>query len=138
MAEPRRILKPAQIFAILRAVEDISSVSESIFSTCEQCLDATMSDARGKPSQSLKSTLRKSTNALTDASRSHLLESTVQSSGAGGDALRRTGQKKGQDVERAWDWRKGLSSTTSGHDVLKIVRVALAREIAAAWTADPA
>ena len=37
------------------------------------------------------------------------------------------------EVGRGWDWRKGIRRDSKGSDVLRILRVGLAREMAAGW-----
>jgi hypothetical protein len=36
-------------------------------------------------------------------------------------------------IKRAWDWRKGISASTTGDDVLRILRFGLAHDLAKAW-----
>ena len=38
--------------------------------------------------------------------------------------------KSEEGVKRGWDWRKGMSRDAKGVDLLRIVRLGLAREIA--------
>ena len=37
------------------------------------------------------------------------------------------------DVKRGWDWRKGLEKDAKGEDVLRILRLGLAKDIAKHW-----
>lgn len=46
----------------------------------------------------------------------------------------RAGKHNGGDASRAWDWRVGLAENATGDQVLKILRVALAKELAKVWT----
>lgn len=42
--------------------------------------------------------------------------------------------KSGEDgVKRGWDWRSGMDEGANGEDVLRILRLGLARDIAACW-----
>ena len=37
---------------------------------------------------------------------------------------------------RGWDWRKGLARDAKGEDVLRILRLGLAKDIARHWITD--
>lgn len=39
----------------------------------------------------------------------------------------------GDGVKRGWDWRKGWAKESSGEDLLRVLRLALAKEISTAW-----
>lgn len=40
------------------------------------------------------------------------------------------------DRKRGWDWRKGLAKDAKGEDVLRILRLGLAKEIARHWISE--
>lgn len=40
---------------------------------------------------------------------------------------------KGDSAKRGWDWRKGVGREALGSDVLRILRLSLARDISRAW-----
>ena len=42
--------------------------------------------------------------------------------------------KPEEDENRGWDWRKGLPEGATGEDVLRILRLGLAKGIARHWT----
>ena len=50
-------------------------------------------------------------------------------SGSGSRAL----VKPGKEKSRGWDWRKGLGKDAQGEDVLRILRLGLAKDIARHW-----
>ena len=35
--------------------------------------------------------------------------------------------------KRGWDWRTGIGKGTKGNDVLRVLRLGLAKEVARAW-----
>lgn len=39
----------------------------------------------------------------------------------------------GEDGKRGWDWRMGFGREVKGEDVLRILRLGLAKEVARAW-----
>lgn len=44
--------------------------------------------------------------------------------------------KQGEDKKRGWDWRKGLAEEAKGEDVLRILRLGLANDIARHWISE--
>ena len=42
-------------------------------------------------------------------------------------------QSKKEEVKRGWDWRKGVKSNAKGEDVLRVLRLGLAQDIAKGW-----
>lgn len=64
-------------------------------------------------------------------------ESSMAETGSGSGVMVNTlndGGKGGDGVKRGWDWRKGMvGRDASGEDVLRILRLGLAREISRAW-----
>lgn len=43
--------------------------------------------------------------------------------------------KSQEEVQRGWDWRKGLGEKAKAEDVLRILRLGLAKDIAKHWIA---
>ena len=44
--------------------------------------------------------------------------------------------KSQEDKRRGWDWRKGLGQSAKGEDVLRILRLGLAKDIARHWISE--
>lgn len=44
--------------------------------------------------------------------------------------------KPQEDRKRGWDWRKGLAEDAKGEDVLRILRLGLAKDIARHWISE--
>lgn len=44
--------------------------------------------------------------------------------------------KPEEGEKRGWDWRKGLPEGATGEDVLRILRLGLAKDIARHWTKE--
>lgn len=110
-------------------------MSGSVFTACELCLDAAVEAVHNTSAEVVRKELRKCTDTLTEASRKHLL-STVLQEPKGEKARGKGGSTANSDQWRTWDWRRGLTKGIGGHDVLRILRVALAKEISRAWTAE--
>ncbi|KAF2150812.1 hypothetical protein K461DRAFT_244666 [Myriangium duriaei CBS 260.36] len=125
-----------QLIALLRAIEDLQTVSSRIYDQAETLFQASMSDfqsGRATDPQDLAKSLQmgKSTSNLAGSTygmvNSRGSIESEQAGAAGGS---------GED-SRAWDWRRGLALTAGksakGSDVLRILRIAIAREIGRTW-----
>ena len=44
--------------------------------------------------------------------------------------------KSQEEEKRGWDWRKGLAEGAKGTDVLRILRLGLAKDIARHWISE--
>ena len=44
--------------------------------------------------------------------------------------------KPQQDRKRGWDWRDGLAEEAKGEDVLRMLRLGLAKDIARHWISE--
>lgn len=44
--------------------------------------------------------------------------------------------KPQQDRKRGWDWRNGLAEEAKGEDVLRMLRLGLAKDIARHWISE--
>ena len=137
--QPQPILTPGQTFATLKAVEDLSTVSGSIRAQCEECFKSSLACFYGSDPPSPRNTLKKSMSASTMAtSRFSLIGSEILPSQSLSKELSGEGSGvlvKG-NVERGWDWRKGLDKSATGDDVLRILRLGLAKEISKCWLED--
>jgi len=80
--------------------------------------------------------LKKSISNLTSSSGfslvgSSMLEESEVSSNMG--RRRRSSGGGVLDAKRGWDWRKGLKREAKGEDLLRILRLGLARDVARVW-----
>ena len=124
--QQKRILTSTQIYALMQAAEDISTVSSTIYSQAEECLKSALAHGHGLGApRSPRAMLAKSNPSLSASSSFSMIGSVLSSSGVG---------SKYANGERGWDWRTGLKRGASGQDVLKILRLELAREISKVWT----
>ncbi len=55
------------------------------------------------------------------------------SNGIGGS---RAPVKSQEDKKREWDWRSGLAESAKGEDVLRMLRLGLAKDIARHWMSE--
>ncbi|KAF1966631.1 hypothetical protein BU23DRAFT_517671 [Bimuria novae-zelandiae CBS 107.79] len=132
--QPKRTLTLRNLYDLLAAVEDFSTAPSMIQAQCEEALRTTLAAAH---ENSPRSSLNKSTSNLTTASSQYSLigsmdlgsvegvstdSSTVLVKGSGVD-----------DVKRAWDWRKGFPRGAKGEDVIRILRLGIAKELGRAF-----
>lgn len=136
--QPKRTLTIQHLYSLLAAVEDLDTAPSMIRSQCEEVLSTTLAAAHDGRVPSPRSLLQKSTSNLTTASSQYSLigstefGSVDQQSTESSAVLVKGGNV--DDAKRAWDWRKGFNKDTTGGDVIRILRLGLARETARAFT----
>ena len=136
------LLSLSQCFSLLKAIEDLQTVNRRIYEECEKCFQATLAAYRGKkappsPRNMLhQNMLKKKTSDMTGSFSFSLVgNSMVQSGSSGfGDSMALVSSGGGEE-KRGWDWRRGLEEGAKGEDVLRILRLGLAKDIAGHWLA---
>ncbi|KAK5987182.1 Nuclear pore protein NUP85 [Cladobotryum mycophilum] len=120
------IISLEQIDVLLKAVEDIQTVGSRVYETCEEFFNLVLSSGQGLKGSTPQDLMR-STNlgASFMMSGGSLLASHMQKSVMGGGK-----------VNRGWDWRKGMMANSKGEDVLRKLRLGLAKDLAALWLED--
>ncbi|MCJ1388523.1 hypothetical protein MMC18_001370 [Xylographa bjoerkii] len=139
--QPLRVLSLPQMLALLAAIEDLQTVHSRIYDQCQECLTSTIASARGfQRPPSPREIIKKSISSLTSSSGfsligSSMLEDHNDSFGSGsGSALANGKHKRTEGAEkRGWDWRVGMKDGAKGEDVLRILRLGLAKDVARAW-----
>lgn len=143
--EPQRLLSLPQCFALLKAIEDLQTVTSRVYAQCEECFRSSLAAAHGtQQAPSPQDMLRKTVSSMTCSSGFSLVgssmlesESSMGGTGSGSEEMVKAsneGGKGGDGVKRGWDWRKGVvGREASGEEVLGILRLGLAREISKAW-----
>lgn len=149
--ESTPILSQSDQFTILSAIEDLEAVTPRVYSQCEECFRSTLleyhsSKAGGQSATesfalppSPRALLKKSMSSLTASSTfsfigSDMLESartrSISRGGSGSSSavlVPRPGEKEAH--QRGWDWRAGLSEDAKAEDVLRMLRLGLARGV---------
>ena len=127
--QPKPLVTLDQIDILLRAIEDIQTVGSRIYGPCNEMFSKTLSAAQGLQGSTPADLMTKSTNSLSGSSYvltgSSMFSSQMHKSVSAGGK-----------VDRGWDWRKAFRSTTRGEDVLKKLRLGLAKDLAALWLED--
>ena len=135
--EPKSILALPQCYALLKAIEDLQTVTSRVYNQCEDCLHSTLVAFKGRAPSSPREILKKQASSMTSASSFSLVGSSMlnsESSNGIGDS--RELVKPGEEKARGWDWRKGLPKDSKGGDVLRMLRLGLARDIARHWMVE--
>lgn len=141
--EAPRILSLPQCFAILTAIEDLQTVTPRVYAQCEECFRSTLAAAYGtQQAPSPRDMLRKTVSSMTSSSAFSLVGSSMMESetslgatGSGSEVMVKTPNDggKGDGVRRGWDWRGMVGREASGEEVLRMLRLGLAKEISRAW-----
>ncbi|PNY26223.1 aconitate hydratase, mitochondrial [Tolypocladium capitatum] len=115
-----------QIDIILKAVEDVQTAGSRVYDACDEFFNLVLSSGQGLKGSTPADLMRKSTASLSGSSYimsgSSMLASHLHRSVAAG-----------AKVHRGWDWRKGWLANTKGEDVLRKLRLGLAKDLAAMW-----
>ncbi|KAI9719225.1 MAG: hypothetical protein M1812_003555 [Candelaria pacifica] len=145
--QPDPMLTLSQTFSLLKAIEDIQTAPSRVYGICNDCFNSTLASYHGtQPHTSPRAMLKKSLSSMTSSSgfslidmsgsgQSSFKESKGKSNG-GGRSIGSSGVlvgAGGKEVKRGWDWRKGIGRQGNAEDVLRILRLGLAKELARLW-----
>ncbi|KAF5019142.1 hypothetical protein F66182_8847 [Fusarium sp. NRRL 66182] len=119
----------SQIDILLKAIEDIQTVGDRVYSACDDFFHLVLASGQGLKGSTPQDLMAKSTGGLGGSSymmsgSSVLVNHLHKSISAG------------TKVNRGWDWRKGWLATSKGEDVLRKLRLGLAKDLAALWLED--
>jgi len=126
----------AQIDVLLKAVEDLETVGGRVYGACDEFLGLVLASAPGVLKGATPADLlRKSTSGMSGsfvlAGSSMMMASGRSMGGGGGGGA--TGAFGKAGVRRGWDWRAGMAVGAKGEDVLKGLRMGLAKDLARLW-----
>jgi hypothetical protein len=155
MIENTPVLSMSQQFTILSAIEDLETVTPRVYSQCEECFRSALieyhsserASSGGRSSSesyvlppSPRALLKKSVSSLTASSTfsligSDMIESARKRTMSGSGSVTGSGvlvPRPGDGAqtgsyERGWDWRAALPEDIKGKEVLKMIRLGLAR-----------
>ncbi|KAL9582334.1 MAG: hypothetical protein Q9212_003353 [Teloschistes hypoglaucus] len=144
--QPKRELTLPQCFDLLKAIEDLQTVTSRVYKQCEECFRRTLANGQTQPkAPDRRETFKKSiSNITTSSSAFSLIDSmmeseTRESTGSEGVMVRMvekgndTSRQGNEKVQRGWDWREGVSQDLTAGELLKRLRLGLAKDIAKAW-----
>ncbi|KAI9791725.1 MAG: hypothetical protein M1816_003535 [Peltula sp. TS41687] len=122
----KRVLDLPQTFRLLKAIEDLQTVTSRVYTQCEDLFQAAVSSAREPRGRPARDVLHKSISSLTASTDGFsMIGSSVL--GPHSEVVEKA------DVKRGWDWRTGLPEVVEGNEVLGILRLGLAKELARGW-----
>jgi hypothetical protein len=124
-----------QIDVMLKAVEDLQAVGSRVYNACDEFLQLVLASAPGGLKGSTPADLLKRSGAGGPSggfalAGSSLVASQLQRSLGGSGALGKVA------VKRGWDWRSEVAAKTKGEDVMKRLRLGLAKDLAGLWLAE--
>ncbi|AEO56052.1 hypothetical protein MYCTH_2059413 [Thermothelomyces thermophilus ATCC 42464] len=128
-----------QIDVLLKAIEDLQAVGSRVYNACDEFLQLVLASAPGGLKGSTPADLLKksagpgpggSGNAM--LAGSSLVASQLQRSLSGtGGGLGKVAVKR-----RGWDWRSEVTAKTKGEDIMRRLRLGLAKDLAGLWLAE--
>jgi hypothetical protein len=129
--QPQRFISSSQIDALLKAIEDLQTVPERVYSACDEFFQTVIASTQGMKGSTPMDLLKKSTSSMSGTSSfamvgTSMIASQLQRSIGGSGVLVK------ENIHRGWDWRQGLTAGMTSIDVLKILRYGLAKELARA------
>jgi hypothetical protein len=121
-----------QIDIILKAIEDLQAVGSRVYNACDEFLQLVLASAPGGLKGSTPADLlKKSDGTNLMLGGSSVMASQLQKSLSGTGALGKVA------VKRGWDWRTEVAAfKTKGEDVMKRLRLGLAKDLAGLWLAE--
>ncbi|RGP65609.1 nuclear pore complex subunit nup85 [Fusarium sporotrichioides] len=122
------VITLSQIDILLKAIEDIQTVGDRVYSACDDFFNLVLASAQGLKGSTPQDLMAKSTAGLGGSfmmTGSSVLVNHLHKS-----------ISAGAKVNRGWDWRKGWLATSKGEDVLRKLRLGLAKDLAALWLED--
>lgn len=140
---PSLVFNFSQMMTLLKVTEDLETVEQEVFNRCEasfQAAIANQKDSGGSPFESLKKSISNLTTTSSQFSliNSSMLQSQILNPPTGNMSTESSGLLIRSPIKRAWDWRKAFvekSDNATADEVLRILRLGLARDIAKGWLA---
>ena len=134
--EAKSVFSLPQSFAILKAIEDLQTVTSRVYAQCEECFRSTLAAYQGRRTPASSRELLKKTMSSMSSSFSIVGSSMLDSESSNGVGGSRALVKPQEEKKRGWDWRKGVAENATGEDVLRILRLGLAKDIARHWISE--
>ncbi len=123
----------SHIDMLLKAIEDLQAVGSQVYSVCTEFLQTVIASGQGLKGSTPSDMLRKSTSNVSGTSSNFSLVGSSMLASQLKQSMGSSGVLVKGNIKRGWDWRRGISATTTGDDLLRILRLGLAKDLAKAW-----
>lgn len=133
--QPGSVITVTQIDVLLKAIEDLQAVGPRVYTACTEFLQTVIASGQGLKGSTPQDMLRKSTSNISGTSSFSMVGSSMLASQLK-QSMSSSGVLVKGPIKRGWDWRRGITSGTSGDDVLRILRLGLAKDLAKAWLSE--
>ena len=132
--EPKQILKTPHLLTIIRAVEDLQTVTPAVYDQAAALFSASIQNSTSG-SQVSSQELAKSVAGLGKSTMG--FEMVNSNGGLQAESGSVVLSASGAEVKRGWDWRKGATAmrgrNVGPEDVLRVLRTQVAKEMAKVW-----
>ncbi|RDW62840.1 hypothetical protein BP5796_11142 [Coleophoma crateriformis] len=128
-------LSTAQVDVLLKTIEDLQTVGSRVYTACDEFFKTVLASAQGLKGSTPMDMLRKSTSNLSASSNFSLVGSSMLASQFQ-KSIGHSGVLVKGNIKRGWDWRQGLTANTTGEEILRILRLGLAKDLARAWLVE--
>jgi hypothetical protein len=135
VSQPDYTITVAQIDILLKAVEDLQTVGPRVYSACAEFLELVIAYGQGLKGSSPTNMLRKTTSNSSGSSSFSMVGSSMLASQLK-HSIDSSGVMVKGNIKRGWDWRQGITASTKGDDLLRILRLGLAKDLAKAWLSE--
>ena len=102
---------------------------------CSEFLQTVIASGQGLKGSSPTDMLRKSVSNTSGTSSFSMVGSSMLASQLK-QSMSSSGVLVKGNIKRGWDWRRGISSSMKGEDLLRILRLGLAKDLAKAWLVE--
>lgn len=132
---PETLLSVSHIDVLLRAIEDLQSVGPRVYSACTEFLQTVLASGHGLKGSTPADLLKKTGSNLSGSSSFSMVGSSMLASQLK-QSMSYSGVLVKGPMKRGWDWREGLPAGITPDDLLRILRLGLAKKLASAWMAE--
>ncbi|KAF1955420.1 hypothetical protein CC80DRAFT_493301 [Byssothecium circinans] len=135
--QPKRTLNLRHLYSLLAAIEDYDTAPSMIQNQCEEALQTTFAAANATSNTSPSHSHYNLRQTTSDLSSQYSLIGSTDFSSAGGVSTESSAfliqDGKVDDSRRGWDWRKGFPRGAQGEELIRVLRLGVARELARAF-----
>ena len=120
--------------SLTKVVENLQAVPDHVYDQCEEFFRSSLDSYYEKPLPASPPHLLKAMSSMTSGSSFSLVGSSMLNSQISDDA-KSDGSivKLPETTKKGWDWRAGIQKDAKGEDVLRILRLGLAKYVAKHW-----